>query len=99
MKEIRFTKEEQKGIKEILSGCVGYIVLSNKGEVIQGTMPMIMTMITSLLTKLYKEDRLDDEILDNMVKMIKKPEDIDKMILEEVKKMLENMKGGDDNGE
>lgn len=99
MKEIILTKEEKKGIENVLTGCECYIVLSNKGKVIQGTMPDIMSMITALLGDLYKENRIDDKILEDMINIIKKPEDVNKMVLEKIKKMLEKISGGEFNVE
>ena len=98
MKEITITKEEQKAIKEMLNGCEGYIVLSNKGSAVNCSTPMLMTLITNLLEDLYKKNKINDILLDEMIKIVKRPDDIDKMILEKLKYILEKMEGGEDNG-
>ena len=98
MKEIIITKEEQKAIKEMLNGCAGYIVLSNKGNAVNCSMPMLMTLITNLLEDLYKKNKINDILLDDMIKIVKRPDDIDKMILEKLTYILEKMEGGENNG-
>ena len=70
MKEIIITKEEQKAIKEMLNGCAGYIVLSNKGNAVNCSMPMLMTLITNLLEDLYKKNKINDILLDDMIKIV-----------------------------
>ena len=98
MEEIVITDKEYKDISEMLCGCACYIVLSNKGVVSHCETPMFMSLITKALKDLYKEGEISDDTLMYMIKFIKNSKNISKLTPDEIKDVLDNMEGCEDNG-
>lgn len=86
---------EKKDIKRIsgcLEECKGAIVSTNNCCVIEGSKPMVLTCLTSIIHHMLNEKIIDEKELNRVVELAKMNEkEIEKQALEKVKNMLDDL--------
>lgn len=96
-------KEEQKrGIEEskkyakknIDNAEECYIVLTEKGNALVGSTPMLIALTTTLLKKLLEKNIMDEKLLNRIVELAKQSdEELEKEAKDKIKKMFDMFMG------